>query len=89
MLYCKIALLINKERKHGQLVLCTPCSENLGPVVLVLYSLYVEFKEAGWSANYPSNLLKNEIFGQNFDLLKKKKPNILAFELEYFLISLL
>lgn len=47
--------------------------KNLGP--LILYHLYPEFKEAGWSANYSSNLLKNlknEIFGQNFYLLTKK-----------------
>lgn len=49
--------------------------------------MYIEFKEAGWSANYLSNLLKyskNEIFGQNFDLLKVKTPTALDFDYEYF-----
>lgn len=51
--------------------------KNLGP--LILYHLYPEFKEAGWSANLILKNLKNEIFGQNFHLLTKTNPNICSF----------
>lgn len=58
--------------------------KNLGP--LILCHLYPEFKEAGWSANYWSNLLKNlknEMFGQNL-FIDEKNPNISSFDLNFF-----